>query len=220
MKYFLIATATLMAGTAALAQTAQIAPAPVAPSAPMAHPMDDKIMTRNEVVAMVRDHFGRLDADKNGSITTEEAMKSHGQRRDHARPRRAERSDPNAAFDRLDANKDGAIGRDEFAKAHEQRIEKRIEIREHRQEAARDGKGPGGREFRGYRMGGMMGGRMIVMADSNHDGNITLGEAESLALQHFDQMDSNHDGQVTPEERRSGRPMIIKKVIEEKKTSG
>jgi len=218
MKHFLIATAALMAGTAALAQTAPVAPP--APPAPMAHPMADKVMTRNEVVAMVRDHFGRLDADKNGSITTEEAMKSHGQGGDHAREMRIERRDPNAAFDRLDTNKDGAIGRDEFAKAHEQRIEKRIEIREHRKEAARDGKGPDGHEFRKHRMGGMMGGRMIVMADSDHDGKITLGEAEAMALQHFDQMDSNHDGQVTPEERRAGRPMMIKKVIEEKKTSG
>jgi hypothetical protein len=68
--------------------------------------------------------------------------------------------------------------------------------------------------------GGMGGSRMIVMADSNHDGKITLAEAEAMALQHFDQMDTNHDGQVTPDERRAGRPMMIKKVIEEKKTSG
>jgi hypothetical protein len=69
-------------------------------------------------------------------------------------------------------------------------------------------------------MGGIPGGRMIVMADTNHDGKITLPEAEALALQHFDQMDANHDGQVTPDERRAGRPMIIKKMIEQKKTNG
>ena len=76
MKKFLIAAAALLAGTAALAQTAPVAsPAPSAPPAPMAHPMADKTMTRAEVVAMVRDHFGRLDADKNGSITTEEVLR-------------------------------------------------------------------------------------------------------------------------------------------------
>jgi len=69
-------------------------------------------------------------------------------------------------------------------------------------------------------MGGMGGGRMIVMADSDHDGKITLAEAEAMALQHFDQMDTNHDGQVTPEERRAGRQIIIKKAIEDKKTNG
>ena len=58
---------------------------------------------------------------------------------------------------------------------------------------------------------------MIVMADTDKDGRITLGEAEALALQRFDQMDSNKDGQVTPEERREGRRIIIERRIEEKK---
>ena len=230
MKTLLIATAALMAGTAALAQVAPVAPP--APAAPMAHPMNDHVMTRAEVVAMVRDHFGRLDADRNGSITTEEVMQGHDKMAGHVREMRIEhgegdgphimkleRGDPNAAFDRLDANKDGAVSRDEFAKGHQQRIEQRIEIRERRKEAGKDGKR---HEKHAMMMhhGGMMGGRMIVMADSDHDGRITLVEAEAMALQHFDQMDSNHDGQVTPEERRAGRPMIIKKVIEEKKTTG
>src|SRR4030095_12578716 len=94
MKKLLIATAALMAGTAALAQTAQTAPAPIAPPAPstppapMAHPMADKTMTRAEVVAMVRDHFGRMDTDKNGSITTEQVGERGGHGGHHARARR------------------------------------------------------------------------------------------------------------------------------------
>ena len=233
MKKVLIAAAALMAGTAALAQTAPVAqPAPAAPPGPMAHPIADKTMTRSEVVAMVRDHFGRLDSDKNGSITTDEVMKSADQWGDHARvmrfPRgeggdqvmRYERRDPKEAFDRLDANKDGSISRDEFTKGQQERFEKRIEIREQRKEALKDAK-PGEKQaYRMHHMGGPGAGRMIVMADSDHDGKITLAEAEAQALQHFDQMDANHDGQVTPEERRAGRPMIIKKVIEEKKTNG
>ena len=211
MKKFLIATAALMAGTAALAQTPP--PAPPAPPAPMAHPMADKVMTRAETVAMVRDHFGRMDTDRNGTITKAEIGQGHEKMVTHFKD--GPRGDPNAAFDRLDANRDGAISRDEFAKAHEERIEKRIEIREQRKEARND-KGDR-REFRMHRFGG---GRMIVMADSNHDGQITLAEAEAMALQHFDQMDANHDGQVTPEERRAARPMIYKKAIEERRTDG
>ena len=68
-------------------------------------------------------------------------------------------------------------------------------------------------------MGGM-GGQMIAMADSNQDGRITLAEAETMALQHFDQMDTNKDGQVTREERRAVRKVFIDKRIETKKTSG
>ena len=60
---------------------------------------------------------------------------------------------------------------------------------------------------------------MIVMADTDKDGKITQAEAEAMALQHFDRMDSNKDGQVTPEERRAGRPMIIRHIEEKKSGS-
>jgi len=152
MKKFLIATAALMAGTAALAQTQPVAPAPPAPLAPMQHPMHDRVMTRTEVVTMVRDHFGRLDTDKNGSITTQEAMSVHERMGDRMKMRRFdhgeggervmryERRDPKEAFDRLDANKDGVISRDEFGKGQQERFEKRVEIREKVSKARKDGK--------------------------------------------------------------------------------
>jgi Ca2+-binding EF-hand superfamily protein len=184
--------------------------------------MADKAMTRAEMVAMVREHFGKMDADKDGSITTTEIAETRGKwaekHKEGGAPHtmRFEKRDPNAAFDRLDANKDGSISRDEFAKAHEERIERRVEIRKEHQEGAKDGKAVR-HVMREHRMGGF-GGRMIVMADTNKDGKITLAEAEALALQHFDQMDTNRDGQVTPEERRAGRPMIIKQFREEKTT--
>jgi hypothetical protein len=98
------------------------------------------------------------------------------------------------------------------------RIEKRVEIRDKVRKARKDGKLGDRREFRMHH-GGMMGGRMIVMADSNHDGQITLAEAEAMALQHFDQMDANHDGQVTPEERRASRNFMIKRVEDKKSAS-
>lgn len=215
MKKLAIAAAALLAGTAALAQTAPVAPAP---SAPAAHPMHDRVTTRAEAVAMVREHFARLDADKDGAITTAEVTESHAALAERLKgvegkgPHviRLEQRDPNAAFDRLDSNKDGSISRDEFAKAREERIEKRIVLREERRERAKDRKD---RRRHVMRMHGHrgFGGRMIVMADSDKDGKITLAEAEALALQHFDQMDSNKDGQVTPEERRQQRRIIIEK---------
>jgi Ca2+-binding EF-hand superfamily protein len=215
MKTILIAATAALAGTAALAQTA----APVAPVA-AARPMADHVMTRTEVVEKVRDHFSRFDADKDGSITSEE-MGAFGRMAERKLPDGAEprvmihegpMGDPAAAFDRLDANKDGMISRDEFSKAREQRIEKRIVMREKIKDARKDGTLG---EMRMHHRGGMGGARMIVMADSDHDGKITLSEAETMALKHFDEMDSNHDGKVTREERGNGRRMIIKEIRKE-----
>lgn len=224
MKTILIAAAALLAGTAVLAQTPP--PVPVAPEPPMAHPMQDRVMTRAEVVQMVREHFGRMDTDRNGAISKEEVTKLHSDRIQHrihgggapmAMVHHERLGDPDIAFDRLDANKDGSISREEFGKAREQRIERRVErIEKIREGAPKDGKDV--RRFVMRRHGGGFGGRMIVMADTNKDGQITLAEAETMALQRFDQMDSNRDGQVTREERRAGRPFIIKRMREEKKS--
>lgn len=234
----LIAAAALLAGSAALAQTPPpVAVTPPAPPAPMAHPMHDRVTTRAETVAMVRDHFGKLDANKDGAITTAEIaegraafagrFKDFAGRGPHVMRLEREPGDANAAFDRLDANKDGTVSRDEFVNAREQRIERRIVKREERKERVkqrREGAGDG-KDVRRHVMRmhggrGLGGARMIVMADTDKDGRITLAEAEALALQHFDRLDANRDGQVTPEERRAGRPLIIKQRIEEKKTAG
>ena len=220
MKKLMIAATALVAGTAALAQIAPVAQ--TAPVAPQARPMQDHVMTRAEVVEMVRNHFGRMDADRNGVIGKLEVEQSRDKLREGRKAHRLERRlkrDPNAAFDRLDADKNGAISRDEFAKAREDRIERRIVVREERKDRAAASGEAKTRAFRMHHRGGGMGGRMIVMADSNKDGLITLGEAEAVALQHFDQMDGNKDGQVTREERRTGRPMMFKHVIEKKQAS-
>lgn len=230
MNKLVIATTVLMAGTA-IAQTAP--PAPPAPATPPTH---DRVTTRAEVVQKVRDHFGRLDANKDGAVTKEEVASGRmelGTRfRDrhldhaeggapHVMMREGPIGDPNAAFDRLDVNKDGSISREEFTKAREKRIERRIVMREKLNggdAAPKDGK-----EVRKHVMRmhgrGPFGAHMIVMADTDKDGKITQAEAEALALQHFDRMDTNKDGQVTREERRAARPMIIKH-IEEKKEGG
>lgn len=197
MTKFILLAATGLAGGAAIAQTA-----------PSERPMDDRVMTRAEAVQMVRDHFTRFDTNKDGVIAKEEIASAHGataggpgkRAMRHDKPMR----DPNAAFNRLDTNKDGSISRDEFAKGREIRIEKRVMMRDGMKDGA-----PGPMKM--HRMGGMRGGRMIVMADTNKDGRITLAEAEAMALQHFDQMDTNRDGQLTPEERRAGHKVMIQK---------
>ena len=74
MKEFLIGAAGIVVAGAALAQAAPTTPAP--PAAPQAAPtpmMHDREQTRDEVVAKVREHFAQLDANKDGSLTKEEA---------------------------------------------------------------------------------------------------------------------------------------------------
>jgi hypothetical protein len=217
MKKILITTAALLAGTAALAQTPSAPAAPPASPTPMAHPMHDRVMTRAEVVQMVREHFGKMDVDRNGAITTAELEQMRTEVAGDMKVRRFEhrldgpRGDPNAAFDRLDTNKDGAISRQEFTQAREERIERRVERREQINKGApKEGKDVRRFVMRHHGPGGF-GGRMIVMADANKDGQITLAEAETMALQHFDQMDSNRDGQVSREERRAKRNLMIKR---------
>lgn len=224
MKKFLIVAAALLAGTA-VAQTPQVAqPAPAVPPAapsPMVHPMRDKVTTRAEVVQMVREHFGEMDSNKDGTVTTAEIEAAHADRMKDFKAfdggHAMVMGDPDAAFDRLDVNKDGSISRDEFAKAHEQRIERRIVKREEGKTSPKESRDVRRHVMRMHGPGGF-GGHMIKMADTNKDGQITQAEAEALALQHFDQMDTNKDGQVTREERRAGRTMMFKQRSEGKKS--
>lgn len=174
-------------------------------------PMADKDMTRDEVVAKAREHFGKLDANKDGVIAKDEIEELRGKhvemrfeghgpgemKWEHKLP------DANEAFDKLDTNKDGSISREEFTKGREIRIEKTIAFAE----KVKDDKG---NHMMRMRHAGPMAGHMIVMADSDKDGKITLAEVEALALKHFDEMDANKDGKVTAEERKAAHPMMLK----------
>ena len=127
MKMITLAGSALLAGSA-IAQTLPTAPAPLAP---MSHQMGDRTTTRAETVAKIREHFSRMDADRNGAISKSEIDGLHARRaedfeRFEHRGAAMPKSDPNTAFDRLDTDKNGWIGRDEFAKGREERIERRL----------------------------------------------------------------------------------------------
>lgn len=99
-------------------------------------------------------------------------------------------------FDRMDTNHDGSISREEFMAAH--------------QRGAMGGPPEGAMGKRDGGHHGMrgpdrdhMGGMMLGMADTNHDGVVTKDEFVAAALKHFDMMDANHDGTVTPAERKA-----------------
>lgn len=135
-----------------------------------------KDMTRADVESKVKEHFAKIDADKDGTITKEEVKASR-------EAMRAERSDRH--FKAMDKDGDGSISRAEFDTAHTVRDGKR-------------GEWGGKRRHQVH----MMGGRMFDRADADKDGKITLAEASRAALARFDEMDTNKDGTVTAAERK------------------
>lgn len=218
MKKFLLGGAAAVAFAAIAPAAAQPAPppAPVPAPAPQVHVMrvPMKVQTRDEVVQKVRDHFAKLDANRDGFLTREEADAAHkkmaGEMREKFAKRLADKGvDRGAAFDRLDTNKDGAISREEFSAARQMRRERVIVMRDG--ETVVDSGTPGDKHvFRMHRMGGMgrLHGRMFEQSDANRDGRVSLQEATEAALRHFDMADANRDGRLTPEERMQVRERI------------
>ena len=213
MKMILLGAAALAAAVPAIAQMQPATPAPKAMP-----PMAEKSHTRDQVVAKVREHFAKMDANRDGFVGTDEMQAMRGQHKqkmgamDGRRGDRMAMKDPGAAFDRIDANRDGMISRDEFAKGREMRIERKMVMK------GTPG-APGMADEHGGMMkmhhmggkmgGGMMGGGMMKMADLNKDGRVSLQEATTSALQHFDMADTNRDGRITPDERRSMRQKMM-----------
>jgi Ca2+-binding EF-hand superfamily protein len=226
MKTLILATAaSLFAAMPAFAQ----APAPV-PGSPGAAPQVQifrtqkpmRTETRNEVVTHVRDMFARLDTNRDGFITREEAdaadQKMAGDMREKFAKRLAERGTPMApgatmasgsGFDRLDLNKDGVITRDEFNQARSTMNERRVIVMREGGPGA-----PGMPDMQGMKMrmhGMRLGGHMFETADANRDGRVSLQEMTDSALRHFDSADANHDGQLTPDERMQMRKFRIER---------
>jgi len=210
MKKILLATAALIAGGAAIAQTPAPAPVPPTPQVHMKF-MSNRAITRNEVVGHIRDLFARLDTNRDGYVSREEMDAAHqkmmgmaGDIHERMAQGMAEHGmlDRNAMFDRLDTNHDGNISRQEFMAAQQMR-EQRVII-------MRSGADAGPMGMRMHGMGGGMGfgGRLFDMADTNHDGRVSLAEAQAAALAHFDRADLNHDGTLTPEERQQAHQMM------------
>lgn len=195
------AAAAILAAGAAFAQTAP-APTP-APQVHMKqmHRGPAKTVTRNEVIGHVRDMFARLDTNRDGVVTREEANAAHtrkaGEAREKIAKRVAERGNRGAAFDRLDTNKDGSVSRQEFDAGRQARQQRRVLVMQQRGR-------PGMMRMHGFGPG-FGRGHLFEMSDANKDGRVSLQEATAAALQHFDTADLNRDGTLTPEERMQVR---------------
>jgi hypothetical protein len=190
--------------------------------------MSDRVMTRNEVAGHVAKLFAKLDTNRDGFVTKDEVEAIHTRmmaamdKTGDVEKRLAERGvfigDRAAMFDRLDTNHDGNISRQEFTAGRPEVHQERVMIMRGGPDGAPGAPGalppmdghPGmGMEMHMRHMGGMggkgmagFGGHLFEMADANHDGRVSLAEAQAAALAHFDQADVNHDGKITPDERQ------------------
>ena len=227
------ATAAMVASAAIAAQPAPAPPpgvsqgtAPAVRPAPhvrtFVHRQQMKTQTRDEVVAHASKMFARLDGNKDGYVTREEAdARRHaraGKNRNVGARRMAggdlPKRDRGAMFDKLDTNKDGSISRQEFVSAKRESRERRVVV-------MRDGQGPvevggapgrpGMTVMRLHRSGMGLRGRMFERADANRDGRVSLQEMTATAVQRFDEADANRDGKLTPEERTKMHRTIIER---------
>ena len=212
-----VASGTAMA-PAARPPLPPVAPLPpLPPSAPQMHMMmmSDHVMTRDEVARHVGELFAKLDTNHDGFVTKDEVEALHqkmtgamGMAGDMQK-RLAENGvfigDRGAMFDRLDTNHDGNISRQEFMAGKPQVHEERVMIMRGGPDGAPGvpgGPAMHGMQMRMHGMGMGFGGNLFEMADANHDGRVSLAEAQAAALAHFDKVDLNHDGKITPDERQ------------------
>ena len=213
--------AALLAGLAAFPAAAQPPAAPVPPR-------EARTVTRADFEQRLHARFAKLDVNRDGFVDRAEAEARMGRKRgpagaaaDGQRPRHM-RMDPNAMFDRLDANHDGTITKAEFLAFHAGR--------HHGPDGDMHGPMARGDEMRGPAAGpdgtpgamrprraGMhmgFGGRWFDRLDADHDGRVSLAEADRGASAMFDRLDANHDGTITPDERMAARDRMRQRIDE------
>lgn len=207
------ALGALVAG-AAIAQDQGMMPPPGHPGGP---PPMMQPLKRADVAATVAQHFAELDANRDGSVTQAEIDAQRAKKREAMRAEMVARikAHREAAFDRLDANKDGAISKQEFGDGPmgPPPMPPRAEGPGRGPHPGGPDRpvGPGGRARPGgmHAFGahgfGTMGGRWFDKADANHNGKVTLAEAQAAALAAFDKADVNHDGTIDRDEMMAAR---------------
>lgn len=164
---------------------------------PMGGRMMQGPITRAQAEAKAMADFARMDANHDGFVTADEIKASQEAMRT---------AHDGKMFDRIDTDHNGSISRAEFDAFHA-----KMPGGDHMAMGGPDSDGADvtrseTTDAQGNRRVRVMmirhdGGRMLMMADANHDGKVSQQEAVSAALARFDKADANHDGTVTPEER-------------------
>ena len=158
---------------------------------------DQPSQSRAQAEAKVREHFGKLDINKDGFVASDEmklrmtAMHQEGNDQHWAR---------------LDTDKNGSISRQEFDVAHGPKAGMVTHsMKGEKADGAHSEKQVGMRHSGGHGGKGMRHMMMMHMADTDKDGRVSQKEAVDGSLAMFDRADANKDGTLTQEERRSAR---------------
>lgn len=180
---------TIFAGTSLALLIAGTAMAQDMPPPEGQPPMAMAPLKRADVPALVAARFAQLDMNHDGVLTEADRDLMREQHRAEMVAGMKEHRD--RAFAAMDANKDGVITRQEFDNAPPLPPPP---LPPHggpsRPAPMRGGMG----------MGLIGGRRMLEEADANHDGKVTLAEAQKAALDAFDKADVNHDGVLDRDE--------------------
>lgn len=156
--------------------------------------------TRADVETRVKERLGKMDTNKDGTVSQDEM-------RAFADARLKENADER--FAAMDTNKDGSISRAEFdaARAKGPSIGERVRIVRRGGAEGVAPPPPGAPEMhkRMERMRIMMKTHDgMVMARGDGEG-IVIADAVKRALERFDAVDTNKDGTISPDERKAGR---------------
>jgi len=197
---------SILSGAALLAVAGGVA---FAQGGPGQRPDRNADVTRDQVVARTGEAFARLDANRDGRVTPDEARAMREQRRTERRAR---------MFDRLDADRDGNISRGEFSQAQGMRGGGRRGMGHRRMGMGPRPGGPGG-PAAGPPSGGPDGPRGRGARMFGEQGFVTLAQMRERALARFDRADANRDGIVTAAERREARGQRRERMREHRRPS-
>jgi len=139
--------------------------------------------TRADAQAKVKAMFDRIDTNHDGIITLAEFNAYRAARLAAWQAKRGERRDE--VFAAIDSDRNGQISKAEFDSFA---TSDKAKMMRHMASAGL--------------IKARMGDRWFDRVDGNHDGKVTLDEAQSSAMAVFDRADADHNGTVTPEERR------------------
>jgi len=181
-------------------------------------PKPMKPISRADFETKVREQFAAADLDHNGYVTLDEVRAAREAKRD---------ARINAQFAEIDTNHDGTISHDEFLAwqrhmGDPEMNEHREPLKDHpiaRNDDMEGGDGERG-DHRGYRERSGAGianfliapvnANMIIEADTNHDGNLSLAEDLTYQDARFAAADTDHDGALDEDEIRAAREKIRK----------